>query len=106
MQSLLGKRDFYRFYLAREGRFLAILEITAQRTTKRHRMRMIVHPEARGQVEGALIDHTLAILARYPPREIFTSVSASHPEGVVALRERGFRTLRVLDQLVLSLHGS
>ena len=105
LQALLGKRDVYRFYVERGERFLATLEVELRHAARQYRIRITVHPEARGEIEGPLVDRALSILAHHPPRQVLSSVVSSHPEAREALHDRGFVTLRVLDQLVLDIRG-
>ena len=104
LRRLVRERETHRFYLERGDEFLALLEVDARVAARRYRMKMTVHPGIRGQLETPLADRALAIVARYSPGRTFADVPASHPEALEAMRDRGFTTLRVLDQLFLDLH--
>lgn len=71
-----------------------------------HKLTLRVPVEHRGRWERAL---TVALLHRartFPRYHVQSQVSASHPEAVAALMQLGFRELRVLEQMCLSLMGS
>jgi ribosomal protein S18 acetylase RimI-like enzyme len=62
-----------------------------------------VLPGQRGRWEAAVIEGLLRLGEAVPRQGVRTYVSVSHPEAIEAYHQLGFRTLRVLDQMVLEL---
>lgn len=86
-----------------KGEILAYAGVTLQLSQGQHRLRFLVHPEARGQWEEALLAEVFLRLRLLPKQRVVAEISASHPEAVAALRKYGFEEQRVLDEMVLSL---
>lgn len=82
------------------GQISAVLQITGQYTGAAHRLQMDVHPEQRGNVEDQLLAAGLDRLRSFPERDVVSTVSTSHPQALEAFQRAGFRTIRVLDQMV------
>jgi len=99
---LNGRRRFDRVLEVR-GRIVALLQVTGHYTRTAHRLRITVHPNHRGTVEGDLVDAGCRILSRFPLRDVASTVSTAHPEALQALQKTGFRTGRELDQMLLDL---
>ena len=53
--------------------------------------------------EAVLIEGLLRLGEGLPRRRVRSNVSASHPEAIDAHHRLGFRTLRVVDQMVMEL---
>jgi ribosomal protein S18 acetylase RimI-like enzyme len=83
------------------GAISAVLQITGQYTGAAHRLQMDVHPEHRGNVEDQLLAAGLDRLRSFPERDVVSTVSTSHSQGLGAFQKAGFRTIRTLDQMVL-----
>jgi ribosomal protein S18 acetylase RimI-like enzyme len=79
------------------------LRVYAKLRPGQHRITSLIHPDVRGKYEDVLVKTALGLLSTYPARQVFTSVSVRDPALIEALKEAGFRTLRLLDQLVLVL---
>jgi ribosomal protein S18 acetylase RimI-like enzyme len=61
-----------------------------------HRIRLAVHPEARGRLEASLVARGFRSLADDPLQPIVAYQDGDHVEGVAALEAVGFRPQRVL----------
>jgi GNAT superfamily N-acetyltransferase len=61
-----------------------------------HRLRMVVHPRARGRLEAALVARGLRSLADDPLQPVIAAHDGDHSEGVAALEAVGFRRQRLL----------
>ena len=86
------------------GNELAVyLRVYAKLRPGQHRITSLIHPDVRGKYEDVLVETALRLLSAYPARQVFTSVSVRDPALIEALKKAGFRTLRLLDQLVLVL---
>ncbi len=85
------------------GKILAWLRVTGQFTLAAHRLQMVVHPLQRGKVESQLVTAGLHHLRRFGQGQVAATVSTAHPEAEQALRDRGFETVRLLDQLALCI---
>lgn len=79
----------------------AVLQVTGEYTDAPHRLQVDVHPECRAAVEDELVAAGLSRLSGFPDRDVVSTVSASHPEGLAALQRAGFAAARTLDQMVL-----
>ncbi len=60
-----------------------------------HRLRLIVHPQARGRLEAALVARGLRTLADDSVQPVIAEHDGDHAEGVAALEAAGFRPQRV-----------
>jgi ribosomal-protein-alanine N-acetyltransferase len=87
------------------GRIVAHLEAIAQRTRSTHSLQVTVHPSRRGALEDGLVAAGLQWLSHSPGYVIESKISASHPQAQQSLRQAGFQTVRVLDQMRLDLHA-
>jgi len=68
-----------------------------------HEMGVYVHPEHRGNWEVPVMGWLLRRLRRTISQPVRTVISAEHVEALAAAEELGFRTLRVLNHMVLDL---
>lgn len=64
---------------------------------------LMVAPEHRGVWERPVLETLLAWWSTQPRADVRATTSASHPEAIEALESLGFRTQRVLDQMVLDM---
>jgi ribosomal protein S18 acetylase RimI-like enzyme len=83
-----------------------MMRVTGQYDTARHQIGIAVHPDHRGTIERELLIAGLRRLQRFPSRTIAASASTSHPEAIDAYSGLGFATVRVLEQMYLSLMTS
>jgi len=94
--NLTGFYRVERWGVHEDGRLIGAVETHADSSGGAHRLRFSVHPEARGQLEEALVAQGLHSLAKAPPRPVVVEHSGDHAEGVAALETVGFRARRVL----------
>jgi hypothetical protein len=80
-----------------DGRFEATL--TAQTGTwwRESRIFLMVHSDARGQVERELISRALHHLRQWPKRTALVRHPTYHPQGIEAFKSFGFREERTLE---------
>jgi GNAT superfamily N-acetyltransferase len=97
----LAGRRVHRLVAWKGERLSGLLTLRVVRRGPAHTLSLLVHPEDRGQVEGALLSRALGLLAGLSPRPVWATVFEGHGEAVKALRELGFeerRTLLVLTK--------
>jgi len=96
--QLIGRRRTYRWVVEEgvRGRLVASLMVRATRWRGEHRLRLVVHPDARGALEEPLVCHALAVLASYPGWPTVTHHPAEHREAIEVLLAHGFRLRRTL----------
>lgn len=97
-----GQRT-YRLAVDKGHRFIATLTVRASWLGERHSLKMMVHPDHRGQVEEMLVTQALALLGNYPGRGVAVKISASHQEAIEALKRYGFVEEKTLVQMRLNL---
>lgn len=93
---LTGFGHVERWGVRERGRLVAVVETWVSGLADAHRMRFVVHPEARGRLEAALVAQGLWALAEAPSRSVIVRHDGDHSEGVAALEAAGFRPQRVL----------
>ncbi len=93
---LTGLYRVERWGLARAGLLLGAVEARMDEVGGVGSLRFDVHPQARGELEAALVARGLAYLAGGLPAAITAWHSADHAEGVAAVEAAGFRAERVL----------
>jgi len=103
LERVRDGRETHCLGLFVDSELAVYLRVYAKLRSGQHRITSLIHPNVRGDYEDVLVETALSILSSYPPRQIFTSVSARNPALIEALTKAGFRTLRLLDQLVLTL---
>jgi ribosomal protein S18 acetylase RimI-like enzyme len=86
-----------------QGRIVAYGSLTTYLSRGPYELDVRVLPERRGSWEAALIEGLLTLGEGIPRQRVRSYVSTSHPEAIDAYHRLGFRTLRVLDQMVLEL---
>jgi len=97
----IAGRRVHRLVAWKGERLSGLLTLRAVRRGPAHTLGLLVHPEDRGRVEGALVSRALGLLAGLSPRPVWATVFEDHGEAVKALRELGFeerRTLLVLTK--------
>ncbi len=87
-------------WILEQGGIRAVLQVTGQYADAAHRLQIEVRPECQGTGERELLAAGLQRLTRFPERDVVSTVAASQPQALEAFRRAGFRTMRVLDQLV------
>jgi len=105
LSNLISGRREYRWVVEKGGRFIATLTVQAARWQGEHSLRLMVHPNQRGQLEDMLVAKALSILGDYPERSVVVSHPAEHQEAIEALKSRGFVEKRTLAQMRLALRG-
>jgi ribosomal protein S18 acetylase RimI-like enzyme len=84
-------------------RLVAYGAMTTFLTRRPCELNLMVMPEYRGAWERPLVETLLARAPAIPLAGVRAATPASHPEAIRALAELGFRTQRVLDQMVLDI---
>ncbi len=72
---------------------------TVRPLSRFYKIQLYVEPGQRGVLERNLLEALLAQLDTTPRREIRTTLSVTHPEGLEALQRIGFESQRVLQQM-------
>lgn len=85
-----------RWGVRRNGRLMAVVESRPQPFADYDTLRMVVHPEARGELEAVLVAQGLAALARPAAPPVVVEHDGEHVEALTALREAGFQLQRDL----------
>jgi len=104
LDDLLYRCERSEWVLEQEG-ISAVLQITGQFADAAHRVQVDVHPEHQRSVERELLATALRKLSGFPERDIVSTVPESQPEVLAAFQRTGFRTMRILDQLVFWSSG-
>ena len=94
-----GLLGFYRAerWGAWEGhQLMGAVETISSRTSEQSSLRFLVRPAVRGSLEEALIAQGLRSLARAGSNPVIVEHDGEHREGIVALRNAGFRVQRDL----------
>ena len=91
----LGHKTSYRWVLEERGTILAHLRLEISRK-KYHRVRLTVHPSARGRVELALLSRALNLLQRAPVLPVLADVGGDEAVAMSLLRAWGFAESRWL----------
>jgi ribosomal protein S18 acetylase RimI-like enzyme len=97
-----GQRT-YRLAVDEGDRFIATLTVCASWLWGRHGLKIMVHPDYRGQVEEMLVTHALALLGNYPGQEVTVKMSVSYQEAIEILKRYGFVEEKTLVQMRLNL---
>jgi ribosomal protein S18 acetylase RimI-like enzyme len=92
----LAGRRVHRLVAWKGERLSGLLTLRAVRRGAAHTLSLLVHPEDRGRVEGALLSRALGLLAGLSPRPVWATVFEDHGEAVKVLREQGFEERRTL----------
>jgi ribosomal protein S18 acetylase RimI-like enzyme len=100
LDRLVGRQSICRWVVAPEfgaqDRLDASLMLRATRWQGEHEVRLLVHPDARGQLEEPLVQHALAILARFPARPTNVRHPAEHEAAIEVFLAHGFVLRRTL----------
>lgn len=100
LDRLVGRQSIYRWVVAPESsaqdRLDASLMLRATRWQGEHEIRLLVRPDARGRLEGPLVQHALAVLARYPARPTNARHPADHEAAIDVFLAQGFVLRRTL----------
>ncbi|GIW05824.1 MAG: hypothetical protein KatS3mg060_0629 [Dehalococcoidia bacterium] len=86
--------------IERDGRLAGAVEIEIRGGKAPHRLKLTVHPAARGAVEADLVAAALALLPRGAVR---AEVRAEERPAAEALAQAGFVVVRTLDRLAIAL---
>lgn len=78
------------------GRLVAVVEARAQPFAGYDTLRLAVHPEARGELEAALLAQGLAALARSDGQPVCVEHDGEHQAALAALQAAGFHLQRDL----------
>jgi ribosomal protein S18 acetylase RimI-like enzyme len=93
---VLGGSQTLVLVAERQGRVGGAVEIEVRGGETPHRLKLTIHPHARGAVEDDLVSGALAIL---PPGAIRGEARASETAAREALARAGFAPFRLLDRL-------
>jgi ribosomal protein S18 acetylase RimI-like enzyme len=83
------------------SRIVAYGSLTTYLSRGPYELDLRVLPERRGVWEAVVIEGLIDVGEGLPRQRVRSYISASHPEAIDAHHRLGFRTLRVLDQMVL-----
>jgi ribosomal protein S18 acetylase RimI-like enzyme len=90
----------------RQGALVAYARLAANLSSDPYEVVVRVAPSERGRWEAPLLEGLFILAHDLPRRDLRAYISATHPEAVTAMHQVGFKTLRVLDQMVLELGRS
>ena len=85
------------------GRMVASAALWLRLLGREHRLQFLVHPDAWGKVEEALVDSVLAPVRKGPRGRIWTRIPAEYEILAQTLEKAGFRTTLVLVQMRLDM---
>ena len=97
-----GQRT-YRLAVDEGDRFIATLTVRVSWLWGRHGLKIMVHPDYRGQVEEMLVTKALALLRNYPGQGVAVKMSASYQEAIKILKRYGFVEEKTLVKMRLNL---
>lgn len=92
-----------RWAFEKDGRLAAVLLLRAQYLPSPHRLRLQVHPDFRGSLEGDALAFALRQLSRYPARPIRVAATSAHPEWIACMKQNGFAFDNGLTLMALAL---
>lgn len=99
LRRLLGYPTSCRWVLEEHGRILAYLRLDVN-SKKHHRIRLVVHPAVRGQVEMALLSRALQRLGDSSRAPVLAEVGSHETGALEALARLGFEESRWLVVMV------
>ena len=100
---LSGGQESTETVAERKGELVAYGRVTVRAWRGPHDLWLHVLPSERGIWESSLTQELLRSIGHARRYSVRANVSQSHPEALECLKDLGFRTLRVLDQMVLEL---
>ncbi|TEU13072.1 MAG: GNAT family N-acetyltransferase [Anaerolineales bacterium] len=103
LDDIFAGRRTWRLAVDEADRFVATLTVRASWLLGRHGLKMMVHPDYRGQVEEMLVTQALALLGNYLGQGVAVKMSASHQEAIETLKRYGFVEEKTLVQMRLNL---
>ncbi|MHB0858962.1 MAG: GNAT family N-acetyltransferase [Anaerolineae bacterium] len=106
LAALVSGQQLYELVGDWQGEVVAHARLVTRLFRGPNELDLQVAPHVRGKWEHAIAQRLLAEAPELPRYHTRASISAAHPEAVVALGDLGFCTLRVLEQMVLDLHTS
>jgi ribosomal protein S18 acetylase RimI-like enzyme len=106
LSNLIAGREEHRLAVEEGGRFIATLTVQASRWRGKHSLKLMVHPDRRGQLEEMLVTKALSVLGSYPEQGVAVTHPTEHQEAIEALKLYGFIEKRTLAQMRLALRGS
>jgi len=74
----------------------ALMTVEASLRQRAHRLKLLIHPKHRGQLEPMLVSRALAMLAELPGRAVQATVITDHTAAIQVLGQYGFREERTL----------
>jgi len=86
-----------------QGELVAYGSVNAHLLHGPNELELYVLPGQRGRWELPLVEGLINLIQDMPRYSLRAYISASHPEGLRALGQLGFETLRVLEQMSLEL---
>lgn len=96
LSDLVAGRRTYRLVAQKDDRLVAVMTVTAAGHKGEHRMSLLVHPDHKGQVEGALVSRALYMLAATPSRPVQITAHLGDDEILKVLAHCGFKEQRTL----------
>jgi ribosomal protein S18 acetylase RimI-like enzyme len=102
-RMMIGKTPTLRLVAENDGHLHAMVTVQPGGRGSESLIALTVHPDARGEIEPALIDHALRHIGRWSRGPVVTRQPTYHAEGVAAFTARGFRTERTLLWMKLTL---
>ncbi len=99
LRALLGRPTSCQWVLEEQGRIVAYLRLDVN-SKKHHRIRLVVHPAVRGQVEMPLLVRALQRLGASAHAPVLADVGSHETGALEALRRLGFEESRWLVVMV------
>jgi len=96
LADLLAGRRSYRLMAFRGAEPAALMTVEASLRQRAHRLKLLIHPKHRGQLEPMLVSRALAMLAELPGRAVQATVITDHTAAIQVLGQYGFREERTL----------
>jgi|YNPNPStandDraft_1061719.scaffolds.fasta_scaffold77162_1 ribosomal protein S18 acetylase RimI-like enzyme len=102
-QLAFNGQQLFELVVEQQGELVAYGSIKAHLFQGPHELALYVLPGQRGRWESPLVEGLINLIQGMPRYDLRAYISASHPEGLRALGQLGFETLRVLEQMSLEL---
>jgi len=102
-QLAFNGQQLFELVAEKQGELVAYGCITAHLFHGPDELELYVLPDQRGHWELSLVEGLINLIQGMPRYSLRACVSESHPEGLRALEQLGFETLRVLEQMSLDL---
>ncbi len=96
ISDLIAGRRSYRLVACKDEKLVALMTLSAALRKGKHCLSLLVHPDHKGQVEGALVSRALYTLAATRSRPVRITAHMEDDEVLKVLGHYGFKEQRTL----------